>query len=420
MTGKTISEKILSAKSGQDARAGDIVVCEFDRLIATDGSMPMTIDYFNRMNGTKVSAPDRVVVSLDHYSPPPNRETAILHQTIRRFSETTGVGVYAMGQGISHQLMLEAGSAAPGALIIGADSHTVTCGALNAFATGVGSSDLAAAMITGKVWLRIPETICIELTGALQPGCDTKDVVLHLISILKLDGANYQSLEFLGTAIQDLTIDDRALLANMSVEMGAKAGLFEIDACAAKYLEERGVGTGAACTSDPDARFSRKIEIDLGRVEPRLALPHSVDNISDVGSARGEEAHMVYIGTCSGGRSSDLRKAMSLIDAAGGFAKGVQVFFTPASAATLADVTRDGTLARFVGFGGIVQTAGCGSCCGTCGVIPGDGVNVISTANRNFKGRMGNAEARIFLASPQSCAAAAITGRITDPRDLLP
>lgn len=419
MAGKTISEKILSAKSGKDARAGSIVVCAFDRLVATDGSMPMTIDFFNRMNGTKVFAPERVVVSLDHYSPPPNRETATLHQSIQRFSAATGVGVCAMGEGISHQLMIEAGSAAPGDLIIGADSHTVTCGALNAFATGVGSSDLAAAMITGKVWLRVPETIRIELSGTLQPCCDPKDVVLHLISILKLDGANYQSLEFTGPAVRDLTIDDRALLANMSVEMGAKAGLFEIDELAAGYLEERGVPIVAASASDDDAHFSRTISINLTNVEPLLALPHSVDNISNCETATGEEAHMIYIGTCSGGRGSDLRKAMSLIDAAGGFASGVQVFFTPASAATLVDVSRDGTLARFVAYGGIVQTAGCGSCCGTCGVIPGDGVNVVSTANRNFKGRMGNAETRIFLASPQTCAAAAITGRITDPRDLI-
>ena len=414
--GKTIAEKILSAKSGSDARAGDVVVCTLDHLMATDGSMPMTIDYFERMGGDEIANPERIVVALDHYSPAPNRQTATLHDQIRAFSAPRNITVYNVGDGIGHQLALETGRALPGSLIIGADSHTVTCGGLNAFATGVGSSDLAAAMISGEIWLRVPETIHVALTGALKDKVHTKDVALALVGKLGADGAAYQALEFGGPAVRTMTIDGRALLANFSVEMGAKCGIFPADDVTFAYLEGRTEERGEPTGADSDAVYSRHVMLDLSSITPQIAMPHRVDNVVPITEAGDVPIHMVYIGTCAGGRTSDLHEALEILRTGAGIAAGTQAIFTPASRSILKDVSSDGSLAEFIGMGGIVQTAGCGSCCGTCGAIPGDGVNVISTANRNFKGRMGNANSSIYLASPASCAAAALHGRITDPR----
>ncbi len=416
--GKTIAEKILSAKSGADARAGDVVVCTLDHLMATDGSMPMTIDYFERMGAEEITNPERIVVALDHYSPAPNRQTATLHDQIREFCGPRNITVYKVGDGIGHQLALETGRALPGSLIIGADSHTVTCGGLNAFATGVGSSDLAAAMISGKIWLRVPETIHVELKGALTDRVHTKDVALALVGKLRADGAAYQALEFDGPAVKSMTVDDRALLANLSVEMGAKCGIFPSDEVTTSYLEERTAESGDPTGADSDAVYSRMVTLDLSGIAPQIAMPHRVDNVVPITDVDEVPIHMVYIGTCAGGRTSDLHEALEILRTGSGIASGTQAIFTPASRSILKDVSSDGSLAEFIGMGGIVQTAGCGSCCGTCGAIPGDGVNVISTANRNFKGRMGNANASIYLASPASCAAAALSGRITDPRDV--
>lgn len=414
--GKTIAEKILSAKSSSDARAGDVVVCRLDHLMATDGSMPMTIDYFERMGGNEIVSPERIVVALDHYSPAPNRQTATLHDQIRAFCGPRNITVYNVGDGIGHQLALETGRALPGSLIIGADSHTVTCGGLNAFATGVGSSDLAAAMISGEIWLRVPETIHVELTGALQDKVHCKDVSLALVGRLGADGATYQALEFGGPAVPAMTIDDRALLANLSVEMGAKCGIFPADEVTYAYLEGRSDTRGDPTRADGDAVYSRRVTLDLSSIAPQIAMPHRVDNVVPITEAGDVPIHMVYIGTCAGGRTSDLHEALEILRTGDGFAASTQVIFTPASRDIFREVSSDGSLAEFIGMGGIVQSAGCGSCCGTCGAIPGDGVNVISTANRNFKGRMGNANASIYLASPASCAAAALHGRITDPR----
>lgn len=418
MPAKTIAEKVLSQKSGTDSLAGDVVICDIDHLVATDGSMPMTIDYFERMGGTAIANAASTSVSLDHYSPPPNRTTATLHEKIRAFAGRHGMTVFEVGDGIGHQVMMETGRALPGDLVIGADSHTVTYGALNALATGVGSSDLAAAMICGQIWLRVPETIKIELEGELGERVHAKDIVLALVRKLGADGAAYKALEFTGSAVNAMTMDERALLANMSVEMGAKCGLFHADATTRAFLDAQGSGQGKPVEADPDATYCETVNIDISTLDPQIALPHQVHTVVPVGEASDAPIQMVYIGTCAGGRASDLHEALSVLRHGEHIAPGVQMIYTPASRQTLTQVTRDGTLAEFIAMGGIIQTAGCGSCCGTCGAIPGDGVNVISTANRNFKGRMGNAEASIYLASPQSCAAAALCGRITDPREI--
>ncbi len=401
MPGKTISEKILSAKSGRDARAGDVVVCEVDAAMGNDGSTPMALDYFDAMGGERVHDPSKIVFALDHYSPPPTQKTTQLHQRMRDLALKHGIQVWEAGEGIGHQLMMESGRVSPGALVVGADSHSVTYGAANAFATGIGSSDLAALMISGKVWLRVPESIRVLLRGKLPEGVFPKDIVLALAGRIGADGATYCALEFAGPGLDSLELEDRMVISNMAVEMGAKNGIFP-----------------GAVTSDSDAIFKSEIEIDLDKVEPKIALPHHVDRVVGIDQAAGTPVQMVYLGTCTGGRVRDFHKARDVIRRAGGIAKGVQLVVTPASRKVLETLIADGTLADFISMGAVIVTPGCGSCCGTCGAIPGDGVNVISTANRNFKGRMGNSNASIYLASPASCAAAAVTGKIADPREV--
>jgi 3-isopropylmalate/(R)-2-methylmalate dehydratase large subunit len=401
LTRQTVSEKILSSKSGQHARAGDVLVCEVDGALGTDGSTPMALDYFEAMGGARVRDPERVVFALDHYAPAPSRHTAQLHDRMRVFAARHGIQVWDVGEGIGHQLMVESGRAAPGGLVVGADSHSVTYGAVNCFATGIGSSDLAAILMCGKIWLKTPESIRVTLTGSLAPYVFAKDIALALAAELGADGAQYQALEFAGPALDTLTLDDRMVLCNMAVEMGAKNGIFPGEVAA-----------------DCDARYSREVAIDLDGLSPRMALPHQVDRVVEIERAAGTPVQMVYLGTCTGGRVSDFHQARDILKRGGGVAHGVQLVVTPASRSVLETLARDGTLADFVAMGAVVVTPGCGACCGSCGAIPGDGVNVVSTANRNFKGRMGNGAASIFLASPASCAAAAVRGAIADPREV--
>ena len=418
MSGKTISEKILSAKSRTDARAGDVVVCDVDLVVGTDASSPMSFDYFRRMGGDKLFDPARVVFSLDHYSPPSTPKTAAFHAEVRAFAKTYGATVFEVGEGISHQIIAERGRVLPGDLVIGADSHTVTCCALNLFATGVGSSDLAAAMITGQIWLRVPETIKVTLTGRRAPGIAAKDAALAMVAALGAEGANYATLEFSGEGIGDLSLEDRFVMSNLAVESGAKAAIFPLDRVTQNYLSARTSERRPVVVSDATATFSQEVVIALDTLTPRVAIPHSPNDVVEVDAVAGTPVHMVFIGTCTGGRVSDFHDVLTVLERRGGrIAHGVQLVITPASREVHISLMQDGTLAKLAAMGAIVTTPGCGACCGTSGAIPGDGMNVLSTANRNFKARMGNATASIYLASPAACAAAAVTGVITDPRD---
>ena len=424
--GKTISEKILSAKSGVDARAGDIVVCAVDLVIGTDASTPMTIDYFQKMGGERLFDASCVVFSLDHYSPPSTSKTAAFHDQVREFARRTGATVFEVGEGISHQVAPERGRVLPGDLVVGADSHTVTCGALNAFATGLGSSDIAAALMTGRTWLRLPDTISVEVVGARPAGLAAKDIGLAMIGELGAEGANYQAIEFRGSETAQFSFDERLVLSNLSVEAGAKAAVWDADDVTAAYLSDRAPVAdsdegrrGTPVVADPNAAYSRRLTIDLATLSPRVSLPHDPTDVVAVGEAAGITVHMVFLGTCTGGRVSDFHEAVHVLERAGGrIAPGVQLVVTPASREVMLTLIDDGTLAKLTAMGAIVTTPGCGACCGTSGAIPGDGMTVLSTANRNFKARMGNATASIYLASPATCAASAATGRITDPRTI--
>ncbi len=419
MTGKTISEKILSQKSGCDARAGDLVICTVDWAMGTDGSAPMALDYFEQMGGVRVFDPSRIVFVLDHYAGQSHAKTLALQERMRTFARTHGIIFHEVGDGISHQLMVETGRTLPGSLIVGADSHSVTGGALNAFATGIGSSDLAATMICGRIWLKVPETIKVLLRGRCGAGVFPKDIALALAGLIGNDGASYRALEFDGDGAAGLDAEDRLVLSNLSVEMGAKAGIFNADQRTMNYLEARTAAVPMPVAADADACYSRTVTLDLAGIQPKVALPHRVDNVADVSETTGVPVQMVYLGTCTGGRVRDFHQALRVLQAGGRIAPGVKLVVTPASREVEAELQRDGTLNRLAAMGATITPPGCGSCCGTAGPIPADDTNVVSTANRNFKARMGNARASIYLASPAACAAAAVTGHIEDPRKLL-
>ena len=417
MSGQTISEKILSAKSGGAVRPGDIAVCDVDLVIGTDASSPMAIDYFEKMGGERLFDPSRVVFSLDHYSPPSTPKTAAFHDRVRAFAARTGAEVLEVGVGISHQVVAERGRVLPGDLVIGADSHTVTCGALNLLETGVGSSDLAAAMITGQIWLRVPETLRVTLVGWRPRGLTAKDVALEIVGQVGGEGANYQAVEFHGPALPQFTVEDRLVLANLAVEMGAKAAIFPADAATETYLKGRLAQEIDPVDADPGATYAADITITLGELSPRIAVPDAPDKVLALEEVVGQPVQMVFIGTCTGGRVSDIHEALKVLNRWGGrVAKGVQLVVTPASAEVQSKLEGDGSLEKLKAMGAIITTPGCGACCGTSGVIPGDDMTVLSTANRNFKARMGNPTASIYLASPATCAASAATGRITDAR----
>ncbi|MFI5243898.1 MAG: aconitase/3-isopropylmalate dehydratase large subunit family protein [Gemmatimonadales bacterium] len=417
MTAKTISEQILSAKSGRDARAGDVVVCAVDWILGTDASAPMAIDYFERMGGERLFDPTRVRFAFDHYSSPASPKTAAFHERVRSFATRHGAEVWDVGEGISFQLLVERGDALPGQLVIGADSHTVTCGALNLFASGVGSSDLAAAMLTGQAWFRVPETIKVVLNGRRASDLSAKDAALALVAAIGAEGANYQALEFHGPAVAAFSLEERLVFSNLAVETGAKAAIFPADTETYTYLGGRTTQRGTPVTAGPGGRYSRELVLDLSTLSPRVALPHSPDRVVPLAQALGTPVQMIFLGTCTGGRVQDFHEALATLERAGGrVAAGVQLVVTPASREVRDRLLADGTLRKLEAMGAIVTAVGCGACCGTSGVIPGDGTNVLSTANRNFKARMGNATASIYLASPAACAAAAASGRITDPR----
>ena len=328
---RTISEKILSLNSGSDARAGDVVVCKADLVLGTDGSGPMAIDYFEQMRGEHLHEPTRVFFSLDHYAPPTSPGTRAFHDRIRTFAARYGATVFDVGDGISHQVAVERGLVAPGDLVVGADSHTVTCGALNSFAIGVGSSDLAAVMMTGSIWLRVPQTILVRLVGTRPRGVSAKDVGLAVVARLGSDGANYRAIEFEGD-FRGFSLADRLVLSNLSVEAGAKAAMFPCDDVTSTYLAERGGRHGVAVAADPGACYAREETIDLSSLTPRVAVPHAPHHVAPLEDVAGVLVHMVFIGTCTGGRVQDFHEARMAFDRAGGrIAPGVQLVITPAS-----------------------------------------------------------------------------------------
>ncbi len=416
--GKTISEKILSAHSGRDARAGDIVVAELDFVMAQDGTAPLAIRAFEGMGGDRAAMAHRAAFCIDHIAPSPLRSISELHTIMREFADEYELELNDVGEGVCHQVMLDKAHALPGSLVIGADSHTCTYGAVNAFSTGVGSTDLAAGLLSGSLWFRVPETIKITVSGSLPTGVYSKDVALMMVGDITADGATYMALEVGGPTISDMSLDARLTISNLAVEMGAKAGLMKADDKTLAFLEGRTSDTFEAVSPDPDASYAEEREYDVSRLGPRVAMPHTVDNVCPVEEVEGTTIAQGLIGTCTNGRLDDLRAAAAVVKGRK-VAKGVRMIVAPASREVLLGALREGLVEVFAEAGASVMPPGCASCVGTHQGIPSDGENVISTANRNFRGRMGNPEAFIYLASPATVAASCLEGRIADPRGLL-
>jgi 3-isopropylmalate/(R)-2-methylmalate dehydratase large subunit len=413
--GKTIAEKIFSAHSGTDAQAGDIVVADVDFVMGQDGTSPLAIKAIERMGVDKVFDPDKVALVMDHSSPSPLEGVSALHTMMREFGKKTGATVYDVGEGVCHQLIPEKGRVVPGDLMVGCDSHTCTYGALNVFSTGVGSTDGAAAMVSGKLWFKVPDTVKVTYGGALQPGVFSKDLILFLAGQLGADGATYEALEFYGPVIDALSVEARMTISNMAIELGAKAGLMNADAKTLAWFEGRGDKTPNPQNADADAVYARELTYDASAIGPQISKPHAVDNVSPIEEVAGTPIAEGMLGTCTNGRLEDLAIAASIL-------KGrhvhpdVRFIVAPASRRILLDAMDAGYIQTLVEAGAALVTAGCGPCVGTHNGVPSDGENVISTANRNFKGRMGNSNAFIYLGSPATVAASVIEAKITDPR----
>jgi len=416
--GKTLAEKILTDNSSSDAHAGDIIIARVGLAFLQDGTGPLALRQLKESGLEQIANPERAVLFLDHAAPSPSRELANDHITLRQFAEKSGAQICDVGEGVCHQLVAES-YANPGEVILGADSHTVTAGALGAFATGMGSTDVAIAIALGKTWLRVPESFRIEISGRFTKGVYAKDLVLHLIGKLGADGATYKSLEFSGEAVGNMSMAERFTIANMAVEAGAKTGIFPTDETTQIYLDSRGRGASfRALSPDPDADYERVITIDASSLEPTISKPHSVDNITLARELVGIEIAQVFIGTCTNGRLDDLAVAAALLKGKRRHPK-TRLLIAPASSDVLKEAISAGYIQTLIESGAVLLPPGCGPCVGVHQGALGDGEACLSTANRNFKGRMGNPEAFIYLGSPATAAASAIVGEITDPRELM-
>ncbi len=415
--GKTLAEKILSEKSGQDAYAGQIVIARVDVAAFQDGTGPLGVRQIQKLKIEKVRAP-KSIVFIDHAAPSPRKELSNDHMLLREFCSKSGAILSDVGDGVIHQRLVES-YAKPGDVVIGADSHSCTSGALGAFATGMGSTDVAIGMAMGRTWFKVPETYRIEVKGRFQPGVGAKDLILYLIGMIGADGATYKALEFGGETIDNMSMESRFTLSNMAVEAGAKTGLIASDKITREYLKRMGrLKDWRPLAPDKDAKYEKMIEIDADKLEPQVACPHTVDNTKPVKEVKGTKIHQVFIGTCTNGRIEDLKIAANILKG-NKVAKGVRLIVVPASRMVFLEASKLGLLDIFVRAGGIILGPGCGPCVGVHEGILGDGEVCLSTANRNFKGRMGNPESFIYLSSPATAAYSAIKGIISDPREIL-
>jgi 3-isopropylmalate/(R)-2-methylmalate dehydratase large subunit len=413
-----MSQKILERASGESVSVGDIVVANVDYIMANDGTAPLAIKFFKEMGGRKVWNPNKVVLFIDHATPSYNEEISATHNLIREFADEQDItNFYDVGSGICHRVMLER-HASPGMLIVGADSHTTTYGALGAFSTGIGSTEAAAVMISGKLWFKVPETVKFNLTGSPHKMVLPKDVILHIAGKIGADGATYQAIEFAGNYVSSISVDGRATLCNMAVEMGAKTGLVAPDKITLNYLKNHARGDDSKpVTSDGDAEYREIREFELGKLEPQISCPHNVDNVKPVSEVGDVEIDQVFLGSCTNGSIEDLEVAERIIKGKK-VKKGVRVLVIPATSEIYLQAAERGLLRSFVEAGCTICNPGCGPCIGGHMGVLAPGEVCLSTSNRNFKGRMGCADASIYLCSPAVAAASALTGRITDPRGM--
>ncbi len=412
----TISEKILSRASGKPALADDFVIANIDYAMAHDGTSILAVKAFNEMGAKKVWNPERIIIPFDHIAPANNETAAKLQQSIRKWIKEQGItNFFDIGEGICHQVLPEHGFALPGKLIIGADSHSCTYGAFGAFATGVGATDMAEIFATGKLWLRVPKTIKITVKGKLAKGVSAKDMTLYIIKNVGADGANYRAIEYYGETISKLSMAERMTLCNMSIEMGAKTGIVPPDEKTFEYLKGKAQEKYTPVYADKDAQYCEEYNFDVDDLEPQVAKPHEVDNVSSVKEVEGTKLDQVFIGSCTNGRYEDLEVVAKILK---GKKVKVRTIVLPASRSVLIKATESGIIAALLKAGAVIAPPGCGPCLGAHMGVICEGETCLSTSNRNFKGRMG-AGGLIYLSSPETAAASALRGEIADPREVV-
>ncbi len=418
--GLTIAEKILSDHVGKDMAAGEIVVSKVDVTMAHDASGPLVITQLRKAGMERAANPERTILFLDHASPSPRLELSNAHMMLREFAAKTGSQLMDVGDGICHQVLCER-FVKPGDVFVGGDSHSTTAGALAAFATGMGSTDVAVAIATGKTWFRVPETILFKVEGDLPKGVYAKDLILRVIGTMGVDGATYKSMEFSGSTIGGMEVADRMTLTNMVVEAGAKVGVIASDEKTRRYLKLYGrEGDYREIKADEDAAYDKTVKIDASELKPTIAFPHLVDNVRTIDhpDCRNVRIDQVFIGSCTNGRIEDLRITAKILEGKKSHPQ-TRLIVTPASRDIYRRALKEGLIAIFIDAGASVNTPGCGACGGVHQGVLGDGERCLSTSNRNFRGRMGNPNAYVYLASPATAAATALKGKIADPREVL-
>ena len=412
-----IAEKILARASGrEEVKPGEILQPKVDMAMVNEITGPLAIQAFKKIGVPKVWDNSRIVLIQDHQVPADTVKSAELHRIMRQFAEEQEIKfLYDVGLGgVCHQIMVEKGHALPGDLIVGADSHTCTYGALGAFATGIGSTEMAAVFATGEIWLRVPSTIRINATGSFKKHVTPKDLILYVIGKIGAAGATYKAVEFMGSTISQISISGRMTLCNMTVEMGAKTGLINPDEETFNYVKSRARRPFRALKSDPNAKYEKTLEVDVDRLEPQIACPHSVDNVKPVKSVEGTEINQAFLGSCTNGRLEDLKAAAEILKGKK-ISRGVRMIVTPASQEVYLQALKNGFLEIFVKAGALVTNPTCGACFGGHMGLLAPGEVCVSSSNRNFVGRMGSPEAEIYLASPVTVAASALAGKIVDP-----
>ena len=416
--GQTFSEKVLGQKAGKRVRAGEVITVSPDYYLSHDNASAV-IGEFKKLGVKTVKAPNKIVIILDHIVPAAAEKYAQNHKTIREFAAAQGLGkFFDIQHGVCHQVFTENGLALPGKLIVGSDSHTTSYGALGAFAAGIGRSEAASIWATDEIWLRVPETLKVVFSGKLPAGVSAKDVVLFIIGREGADGADYKAVEFTGPAAAHFSIASRFTMANMAAEMGAKNGYFPPDDETLRWLAARTKEKITPVVSDSEAQYSKVLEFDLAGFVPQVACPHTVDNVKPVTEVEGRPFHQALIGTCTNGRLEDLEAAAKILKGKKVHPR-VRVLVLPASREVYLEAMNKGLLAQLSEAGCVLLNPGCGPCLGAHLGILAAGEVCLSTANRNFKGRMGARDSEIYLASPATVAASVLEGKITDPRKFL-
>ena len=415
---KTISEKIISSHAGRDVYAGDITVVDVDVVMAQDGTGPLAVSQLKKMGFEKVKNPAKSIFFIDHASPSPRKELSNAHSVLRNYAENAGMVLSDVGKGVCHQILVE-DFVSPGQIVIGADSHTCTPGALGAFSTGMGSTDIAVGFALSKTWLMVPQTIKINFNNEPSKGVFAKDLIIYLIGQITAEGATYKALEFGGSYAKKMTIDDRFTIANMSVEAGAKAGIFDSDETTKRFLKSQGRDNEySEIRADKNPVYEQTIEIDCSKIEPMISMPHTVDNTCSISNMEKVKIDQVLIGTCTNGRLIDLRIAAGILKGKK-VDKNIRLIVVPASKKVYLEAIKEGIIETLIESGAAIQSPGCGPCVGVHQGILGDGEVCLSTQNRNFKGRMGNPDSFIYLSSPAVAAYSALKGYIADVREIL-